>query len=145
MNAHRIEVLYRADNDDIIIEVTHYLEFIFLPPDDRFLDQDLRHRRGSKAAFRYVFELIGIECCTASGTAESVAGTDDRGVSDILYYRLCLCPVVSKPAPWTFDPYLVHCCFEQLTIFSNFNSINVGTNEFNPQAIKHTLLIQFNR
>jgi hypothetical protein len=30
--AHRVEVLDRADNDNVVRQVAHQLEFVFLPP-----------------------------------------------------------------------------------------------------------------
>jgi hypothetical protein len=52
VHAHRIEVLDRADDDDVVVAVAHHLELEFLPAGDRLLDQDLADRRGRQARRR---------------------------------------------------------------------------------------------
>ena len=41
VDAHRVDILDRADDDEVVGDVAHHLELVFLPADDRFLDQDL--------------------------------------------------------------------------------------------------------
>ena len=41
VHSHRVNVLDRAHNDEIVGRVAHDLKFELLPPDDRFLDEDL--------------------------------------------------------------------------------------------------------
>ena len=52
MDAHRVEVLDGADDDDVVRLVAHHLQFVLLPADERLLDEDLaigRERRGRAA------------------------------------------------------------------------------------------------
>ena len=44
MYAHRVEILDRADDNDVVLAVAHDLKLVFLPADDRFLNEDLRDR-----------------------------------------------------------------------------------------------------
>ena len=44
VNAHRIEVLDRADDHDIIIHVAHHLHLVLFPTDHRLFDQHFGHR-----------------------------------------------------------------------------------------------------
>ena len=39
VHAHRVEVLDRADDDDVVVAVAHQLELVFLPAVDRLLDE----------------------------------------------------------------------------------------------------------
>src|SRR5713101_6728431 len=41
VHAHRVEVLDRADDDDVVLGVAHHLELELLPAGDRLLDEDL--------------------------------------------------------------------------------------------------------
>ncbi len=41
VNSHRVEVFYRADDNNVIFSVPHHLQLEFLPADDRFLDKNL--------------------------------------------------------------------------------------------------------
>ena len=45
VDAHRIEVLDRADDDDVVVAVAHHLELELLPADDAALDEHLSRRR----------------------------------------------------------------------------------------------------
>ena len=48
VHAHRIEVLDRADDDDVVLQVAHHLEFELLPAEDGFFDQDFMHGTRSR-------------------------------------------------------------------------------------------------
>ena len=41
VDAHRVEVLDRADDDDVVGVVAHHLELVLLPAEDRLLEEDL--------------------------------------------------------------------------------------------------------
>ncbi len=58
VHAHRVEVFDRADDDDVVVQVAHHLELVFLPAEDRFFDQDLRNRRRGQAAPRDLFKFF---------------------------------------------------------------------------------------
>ena len=45
----RVDVLDRADHDRVVGGVTHELELVFLPPEDRLLEQHLGRRRVTEA------------------------------------------------------------------------------------------------
>ena len=44
VRAHGIEVLDGADDDDVVGEIAHHLQFVFLPAEHRLLDQHLVDR-----------------------------------------------------------------------------------------------------
>ncbi len=41
VHAHRVDVLDRTDDDEVVGAVAHHLEFVFLPADHRLLDENL--------------------------------------------------------------------------------------------------------
>ena len=45
VNAHRVEILDRADDHAVVGAVAHHLELVLLPTRDRSLDEDLADRR----------------------------------------------------------------------------------------------------
>ena len=49
VDAHRVEVLDRADDHAVVRAIAHHLELVLLPPGDRPLDEDLVHRAGGEA------------------------------------------------------------------------------------------------
>ena len=46
VHAHRVEVLDRADDHDVVVPVAHQLELVLLPAEDRLLEQHLGGRAG---------------------------------------------------------------------------------------------------
>ena len=50
MDAHRVDVLDRADDDDVVVLVAHQLELKLLPAEHRLLEQDLGDRTGVRPA-----------------------------------------------------------------------------------------------
>ena len=54
VDAHGIDVLDRADDDEVVGDVAHHLELELLPADHGLLDEDFVHRTELQAAFRRV-------------------------------------------------------------------------------------------
>ena len=52
VDAHRVEVLDRADDDAVVRAVAHHLELELLPAGDRALDEDLVDRAGREPVGR---------------------------------------------------------------------------------------------
>jgi hypothetical protein len=70
MHAHRIDVLDRADDDAVVRLVAHDLHLVFLPAEQRFLDQNLGGRRGVEAALATIsLELFLVVGDAAAGAA----------------------------------------------------------------------------
>ena len=84
MDAHRIEILDRADDDAIVFFVAHHLHLELFPPQHRFLDQDFVGGRGVDAALDDLDEFgLGIGDA-AAGAAHGEGGADDRGQADLV-------------------------------------------------------------
>ncbi len=58
VNSHRVEVLDRADDHDVVVAVAHHLELELVPADQRFLDQHLADRALVQAAVEQCDELV---------------------------------------------------------------------------------------
>ena len=70
MNPHWIQVFNTADDDDIIFEVAHDLELIFLPTDHRLFDQDLVRGTQIQPALRQLFKFLRVESDASAGATE---------------------------------------------------------------------------
>ena len=77
VHAHRIDVLDRADDDEVVGAVAHHLELEFLPADDRFFEQDLVDRAQIDAAARQLAELLDVVGDAAADAAERERRADD--------------------------------------------------------------------
>ena len=73
VDAHRVEVLDRADDHAVVGAVAHDLELVLLPICDRPLDEDLADGAGVEAVGRHAPELVG------GGDAGALAAEDERG------------------------------------------------------------------
>ena len=82
--AHRIEVLDRADDDDVVRPVAHHLQLVFLPADDRFFDQDGVDGAQFEADFDEVGEFVLVVGDAAAGAAEGEAGPQHAGQADLV-------------------------------------------------------------
>jgi len=71
VHSHRVEVLYRADDDAVVPAIAHDLHLEFLPADHRLLDQQLVRRRRVQPALAYGDELLAVVGDAAAGAAES--------------------------------------------------------------------------
>ena len=83
MDPHRVQVLDGTDDDDIVLEVPHHLEFIFFPPDERFLNQHLADRTHGQGPIDQLLELFPVVGDIPAGSAHGEGGTDDRGESGL--------------------------------------------------------------
>jgi hypothetical protein len=58
VNAHRIEVLDRTDDDAVVFPVANNLHLELFPADQRFLDQEFSGRTGLQTTFADFNELF---------------------------------------------------------------------------------------
>ncbi len=91
MNAHRIEVFDRADDDAIVRVIADDFHFILFPAQNRFFDQNFGRRRSVEAAFDNLEEFLTVIGNAAAGAAEREGGADDRGQANHVERLCCLC------------------------------------------------------
>ena len=78
VNAHRVEVLDRADDDGVPAGVAHHLELVLLPALEVLLDEHLVDRARGEAAGDRDAQLLGRPGDAAAGAAEREGRPDDR-------------------------------------------------------------------
>ena len=84
VDAHRVDVLDRADDDAVVVAVADDLHLELLPAEHQFLDQHLAGRRGVDAALDDLQELLAVVGDAATGAAEGEGRPDDRRQPDDL-------------------------------------------------------------
>ena len=99
VDAHGIEVLDGADDDAVVGLVAHDFHLVFLPAEQRFLDEDFVHGRKLDAALGDFLKLLAVVGDAAAGAAERERGPDDeREAADLARRpsrassRLCASP-----------------------------------------------------
>ena len=78
VDAHRVEVLDRADDDDVVAHVAHDLELELVPADQRLLDEHLAHRALLQAALQEPREVVGRPGDAAAVAAEGEGRAQDE-------------------------------------------------------------------
>jgi hypothetical protein len=79
VDAHRVEVLDRADDDALVLVVAHDLHLEFLPAEEALLDQHLVDGRDVEAVGDDPLELLAVVGDAAALAAEGEARADDEG------------------------------------------------------------------
>ena len=77
VHAHRVEVLDRADHDDVVGVVALHLELVLLPTQDGLLQEHLGCRRRGQAETRHLPQVVLVEGHARASTAHGEGGTDD--------------------------------------------------------------------
>jgi hypothetical protein len=86
MHAHRIEVLDRANDDDVIGAVAHHLQLELFPTDDGFLDQHFVDGAEIESAGDELAELLAVVGDAAAGAAEREARPQHARQTDLLQH-----------------------------------------------------------
>ena len=89
MDAHRVEVLDRADDDDVVEPVADDLELELVPAAHRLLDEHLADRRLAQAALDLRAQLLLGEREAAAVAAHRERRPDDRRGRDPVELRRC--------------------------------------------------------
>ena len=87
VDAHRVEVLDRADDHDVVRAVAHHLELELAPAEHRLLEQHLTDRRGGQPPANNGSISASVADDAAAGAAERERGTDDERQPDVWQRR----------------------------------------------------------
>ena len=79
MDAHRVQILNRANDDAVVGLVPHDFHLVFFPTQQRLFNQQLIGRRRFQTAFAYNFKLFRVVGNAAAGAAERETGANDGG------------------------------------------------------------------
>ncbi|MNT00255.1 hypothetical protein D3C72_1346810 [compost metagenome] len=81
VDAHRVQVLDRADDDAVVRLVADHFHLVFLPAQQRFFDQQLARRRQVQAALADLFELFAVVGDAAAAAAQRERRADHDRVA----------------------------------------------------------------
>ena len=69
MDAHRIKVFDRADDDAVVVFITHHFHLVLFPADQRLINQQLFGWGEIQTAGANFFKLFAVISDTAAATA----------------------------------------------------------------------------
>ncbi len=84
MHSERVEVLDRADHDDVVVVVAHEFEFELLPPEDGFLQKHLGGGARGQALAGDAAQVGLVVGHAGPGTTHRERRAHDHGVVEIL-------------------------------------------------------------
>ena len=140
VNAHRVYVLYRADDDDGVVGIAHHLQLVFFPAQDRLFNQDRMNRRIVKAAAHDVPKLGLVVSYPAARAAERERGPDDGWVADLLDELEPRRHTPHHLARWGLDANLRHRRLEKLPVLALLDRVIVRADEFDAVPFQHARL-----
>ncbi|KAI6760251.1 hypothetical protein HG531_013452 [Fusarium graminearum] len=142
VNTKRVKVLHVAHGDTVVVGVTNDLVLKFLPALERLLDKDLR-REGERSS-GHVAELLLVVGETGTKTAESISSSDNDGVSDSLGGLEGLLNSANSNRLGDGDVNLFQSPSEEVTIFTQLQSSNAGTEDLDAVLLEKSESLHLN-
>ncbi|MNZ46966.1 hypothetical protein D3C78_646680 [compost metagenome] len=142
VHAHRVEVLDGADDDAVVLLVADNLHLVFLPADQRFVDQQLLGRRQVEAAGADFFELFAVVGDAAAGAAHGEGRTDDAGEADLVEDAIGLFHAVGDAGARARQADGFHRLVETRAVFGLVDGVGVGADHFHAELGQHTVALQ---
>ena len=141
MHAHRVEVLDRADDHDVVVAVAHDLELELVPAAHRLLDEHLPDRARGEPALHLVAQLGAGRDEAAAVAAEREGGTDDgrqAHAGDLLGGR-------DDPGARDLQPDRLHRVAEEQAVLGAADRVEARADQLDPEPLEHARLRQLDR
>ena len=141
MNAHRVEVLDRADDHDVVATIADHLQLELVPADERLLDEHLADRALAQTELDLAPKLCRARCEAAAVTAERECRANDcreRDVREIVERG-------DDPGDGNGEAAALHRGPEELAILGAANHVDRGAEQLDPERLEHALLRQLDR
>ena len=142
VHAHRVEVLDRADDHDVVGVVAHDLELVFLPARDAALDEDLGDRARGEAALGDALHLVAVVRDAGAAAAEDERGPDDHRVADLVGDAERLVDRVRDARRRHVQADLGHRDLEPLPVLGGADRLDVGADHLDAVRLEHAGLVQ---
>ena len=145
MHAHGVEVLDRADHDDVVAAVAHELELVLLPPDDRLLEEDLVGGARLEAGARDAQQVRLVVGNPGSGSAHGEGRAHDDRVPQADHRLAAVLDAVADSRARTLCSHVRHDSAEELAILPALNGVDIRTDELHAVALESAGAMQGHR
>ena len=142
MDAQRVEILHVTHGDTVVVAVTHYLVFYFLPAFQRFLHQHLW--REGKGLFGEFIQFVLIVTEARAKSAQSVGSTQDDRIAQVGSSLAGIFNIITGLTLDGLHANLVELFHEELAVFSIHDSLHRSTQHLHVVFLQYTTLIQLN-
>ena len=137
MDAHGVEILDRADDDDVVVMVAHHLELELLPALDGLLDQDLVGRRFREPVRHGADEFVASLRRAAARAAQREGRPDDDGQPDLAHDGLGLGERSRAAGTGHGRSDLEHRFLEELAVLGQPHRLLVGPDQAHVALFEH--------
>ena len=132
MNAHRVEVLDRAHDHDVVRVVAHDLQLELVPAAHGLLDEHLADRRLPEAALDVELERSSIFGETAAVPSERERRPNDGRDRDAVE----LCERGDDPRRRDDEPAGANGIAEELAVLRATNDVDLGADQLDPEIVE---------
>ena len=143
MNAHRVKVLNRADDDDVVAQVAHDFEFIFFPAEYRLFDQRFMDGRKIEATRENIEQFFAIIGNAAARAAQGETWPDDDGEANFAGKLQTIFEIVHQGRFGNIQADALHRIFEVETVFGFLDRGYVGPDELHVIFVEHAAIRKF--
>ncbi|MNB99624.1 hypothetical protein D3C75_469130 [compost metagenome] len=145
MYTYRVKVLHVADNDTVVICVTHNFVFYFLHARDALFDQTLADRAVADTRFDRLTQLFRIITDTAACSAERISRTYDQREADFFGEAHRFIYSSNNNAFRNRLIQLAHQFAEQITVFCLLDRVQLSTEQLHVLCFQYAGTRQLNR
>ncbi len=145
VNAHRIEVFDRADDDAVVVFITHHFHLVLFPADQRLINQQFVGWGKVQAALTNFFELFAVVSDTAAGAAHGKGRTDDTREADVSGNRQRFFHGVRDTGTRGVEADFLHRHVETAAVFGFINGVGGSANHSHAELFEHALPLQLQR
>ena len=144
VDAHRVDVLDRADDHDVVVAVAHHLELELAPAEHRLLDQDLVDRARREALGNDPEQLGRVVPDPAPVAAERERRADDRRQLDLAGVEAAfdLRNRLDDPRPRHPEPGRLHRLAKRLAVLRPVDRVVVGADQLDPEPLERAVVVQ---
>ena len=147
MHAHRVEVLDRADDHDVVVLVADHLELELAPALDRLLDQHLADRARAAAVTNVMAQLGHVVGEAATLAAERKRRADHHRQPQRAVVDKCLglLHVRDRLALGGAQANAGHGLREQLAVLGRADRVDRCADQLDPELVEHASRLQVQR
>src|SRR5215469_14319590 len=142
VHPHGIEVLDRADDDDVVFEVAHDLELVLFPSQHGFFNQGLVNRGEIEAAGEHFEELFAIVGHASARSAEREAWPHDDRESNLAGEFETVSEIVDQRRLGNIEADLLHGVFKVESVLGFLDGFHVGANQLHVELFEHAIVGQ---
>ena len=145
VHAHGVEVLDGAHDDAVAGLIAHDLHLVFLPADDRLLDEHLARRRELEALAHDLAQLVDVVGDATARAAQREARTEHEREAQLARELLGVLDAVGIAALGHLEADALHGLGEQLAVLAFLDGLEVAADHLDAVLVERAVLGKLHR